>query len=278
MRDTLRSTAKRLGSVVLALFFVLLSGPRLLAQTGLAATTLSSPLNNQSRTVSLTSATGINVGDYLYMERELTQVRQITPTVQVQRGLGDGGTQAVAHRLSTKVIILPKPTAIGQAWVVLDPSGRCVPTNEPYLPKVNTKNGALWDCTAVDGTYYQWQAWSGEPNFPRVPRTVVAGIAYTVRSSDYVVALSTTGSGSGGTSVAVQTWTLPSHTGNTGRVLVLKDESGGVTATTYVAFNGTIDGAFNIAANALKTAYGGVTLYAGSGGWFTISCWAYGCR
>jgi hypothetical protein len=251
------------------------------AQTALTSTTTNAAMTATTSAISLTSTTGITAGVRLYADLELMIVNSINTTTgiaQVRRGLGEGFSQAVSHANGTTVYILPIGTASGQAFVQLDPSGSCTPSLQPYLPVINTKNGNIWDCVAIDGSQYHWEAYGEDPLRTAFPRTVVAGVAYTIKIADFIVALSTTGTGTGGTSVAVQTWTLPNAAGHFGKMLMLKDESGGVTATTYVSVSGTVDGVFNVAAVALKTAYGGVTLYAGSGGWFTVGCWNYGCR
>lgn len=259
------------------------------AQTALTSTTNSAAMTSAATGITLTSTTGVVAGVRLYIDQELLFVNSVNTTTsiaQVRRGLAEGGTQAASHATNTTVYILPVGSSLGQAFRVNDPTGSCVAVNEAYLPVINTKTGWVWDCITTENTgatpaainAAHWQAYGEEPNRTAVPRTVVAGVAYTIKLSDYIVALSTTGTGTGGLSVAAQTWTLPNALGHYGKILVLKDESGGVTATTFVSISGTVDGVFNVAAVTIKTAFGGVTLYAGSGGWFTIGCWAYGCR
>ncbi len=256
------------------------------AQTALTSTTLSvavtQPLGNA---VTVTANTGITAGVRLYVDKELMFVNSINTTTniaQVRRGLGEGGTSGVTHAAGATVYIIPVGSAVGQAYRVNDPSGTCTATNEAYLPVINTKTGAIWDCVQQETNaanalaMSKWVAYGEDQVRVSAPRTAVAGVAYTIKLADYIVALVTTGTGSTGTSVAVQTWTLPSHVGHYGKTLVLKDESGGVTATTYIAINGTLDGLFNVGSNAIKTAYGGITIYAGSGGWFTVGCYGNG--
>lgn len=280
---------RRLMAPLLTVALVLGLTASVAAQTTVASTTLSSAVTATGNSVILASGTGVAVGTLLYVDGELMRATSITGSFSttnpsVRRGVADGRTVAVAHLSGEEVWVIPNAAnQVASAFFVnfpaTGPSGSCTASLLPYLPIINTKTGEIWDCaqnasSATNGiSTAQWTAWaSGYPVSHVVPRAVVAGVAYTIKISDYIVALSTTGTGTGGVSVAVQTWTLPSHVGHPGKVLVLKDESGGITATTYVSIAGTVDGVSNAAAAKIGTAYGGVTLYAGSGGWFTVGC------
>lgn len=284
-----RCFTSRLVAVTLVVAALVGFAPSASAQTALTSTRLAAAVTTGAQRVfSVSSASGIAAGGWLYVDLELVAVQSVSGTlITVRRGLGEGATSGVPHANGATVYVIPAGTAAGQAFVQVDPSGTCVSSNYPYLPLINTKNGLIWDCATMEtpgsnttGTsQYHWIAFGEALAHTAVPRSVVAGVAYTIKLSDYIVALTTTGTGAGqAVSVAVQTWTLPNAAGHYGKLLILKDESGGVGATTYVAFSGTIDGVFNVAAASLKTAYGAVMLYAGSGGWFTTGCWASGCR
>lgn len=167
----------------LALLFALFLGfaPFVGAQTLLTTTTLSNavqgmgsvngatPTGNMS-IVSLTSATGVSgpaantsftsglqatseSQTYLYMDRELMQVKAVSgTTITVIRGAG--GTSAVSHASGALVFVVPT-SAIG-AWsgsgfgaAIQGPSapqGSCTRSNELYLPRIEFAAGVISDC------------------------------------------------------------------------------------------------------------------------------------
>jgi hypothetical protein len=147
-------------------------------QTILTTTTLSSaaqgmgsvygatPTGNQS-IITLTSATGVSgpaantsltsgiaassdVQTYLYVDRELMQVKNVSgTTVTVIRGIGS--TSAASHLSGAVVFIVPVSAQIiwsgstyGQAPAV--PQGSCTRTSELYLPRIQFESGLISDC------------------------------------------------------------------------------------------------------------------------------------
>jgi len=271
MRRTLTQT-------LVAVALVALTAVPVLAQATLNRTSFSAAVNATQTTVPLTSASTVVAGHELFADGEAMLVLT-TPTdtnVQVRRGYD--GTGNAPHAASTLVY-----TGTPSRFLSRDPvPGSCTPSTvtSGALPAINVRNSTVWDCAATTSGF-RWQASSLIPQFEMAPRTVVAGNVsavtggYTVVLSDYIVALSTTGTGTGGLAAPVTTFYLPSPTGLAGKVLIFKDESGGIGATTFINLMGSVDGATSFQ---LKTAFGGVSLYAGSGGWFTFSCWAAGCR
>ena len=93
-------------------------------------------------------------------------------------------------------------------------------------------------------------------------KVTVSTTNITVGATDTVVAITDT--------TAARTVTLPAVSGNTGRVVVIKDATGAA-ATNNITVDGnaaeTIDGA---ATYAINTNYGSVTLVADVGGWYVV--------
>lgn len=263
-----------------ALVAVFLTAVPLFAQTQLTTTTLTAAVADQNTTsVSVLAATGISAPGtgstltYLFVDTELMQVRTVNGTaIGVLRGAG--GTTASAHAVNALVYVGPPAN-----FTSVDFVGACTASNFPNLPLINTRNGNVWNCaTSVAGAGL-WQGYSTQRSQELAPRTAVAGSSlatssYTILPTDYIVVLSSSGTAAGGTAVAVKSFTLPSHLGLAGKQLIIKDESGGIGATTKIVLVGTIDGTNSAVANVveLKTPWGAVTLEAGSGGWFTVSC------
>lgn len=270
--NTILHRSLRLAAVLVTA--VLLTSAPVFAQTSLTTTTLSAAITDTTGTgVQVASATGITAPGtganlvYIYVDWELMQVRTVTSTtLTVLRG--SNGTRAMLHAANSVVYVVP-PLAL----TTVDQGGVCIAANQLYLPIINVRNGNVWNCAATSSGAI-WQAWNSQQIMETKPRTVVAGTAYTILPTDYLVVLSTTI----GSQVAAKSFTLPSHLGLAGKQIVIKDESGGVNGTTSIVLVGTIDGTNSGTATViqLKTAFMSVGLEAGSGGWFTIWCWGGG--
>lgn len=282
----IKQTLRSIGLRVIFTLFVLLATVSAFAQSATTQTTLSTALITPTATtpptnsVTLASGTGVIVGSWLVIDSELMQVTGIggTPTFTVNRS-GQGGTSVTTHAAGAIVwMVLPSAS---QTLTTVDPSGSCTASNYQYLPLINAATGTAWYCNAINGAASEWGGYDNAPHYsPKQVFTAVASAsataqnAYTVKVTDSIVVLTTTGTGSGALAAASSTWTLPSHLGLQGKVLILKDGSGGITGTTFIALSGTIDNVPTTTLGVyLKTAYGGVQLVAGSGGWFTISCY-----
>lgn len=264
MRTMFRST---LAALALVIAFAMPT----FAQATLNKTTLSVAITSATTTfINLTSVSNVTAGDVLFTDGEAMLV-QATPSanpVQVRRGYD--GTAATTHLVNASVW-----TGVPSRFVSKDPlPGSCTPAtvSQLALPVINTRNGFIWDCAKTDATAatptFKWQAWSPVSLFENGPRTAVlpAGAStYTVVLSDYIVAL--VGPLTSATSVT-QGFTLPSHVGLAGKVLVFKDETGAISATTFINLIGTINGATSFQ---LRTAFGSMSVYAGSAGWFSFA-------
>lgn len=241
------------------------------AQTSLNQTTLSTAVTDlTTRVIVVASASGATANTTAaYIDGEFLPITAVSSTsLTVVRG--GGATRPRTHAASALVYIGPLV-----AFTTVDPGGSCTSTAQQYLPLINISDGVAWNCVS--------SAWQGfviaPPQSYASPRTIVTGTtaaasAYTILPTDYIVVLQSSGTASGSTATAVKSFTLPSHLGLAGKQLVIKDESGGLTATTNIVLVGTIDGVNSGTATViqLKTAFGGWFGYAGSGGWFTISC------
>lgn len=269
---------KNIRSIVLSALVIMLASVSAFAQTALTQTSLNGAIAATGNSVTLLSGTGVAVGSFLVVDQELMTVTSVanTPTFAVSR-VGAGGTIPSPHLTGAFVWVIPQSSP--QTLTTIDPNGGCTPSNYQYLPIVNARSGVASYCNQVSPTTYAWGGSSMARFNARYPLTVQATLstsatnAYTIKATDSLIMLTTTGTGSGSLATAINTWTLPSHVGLAGKLLTIKDASGGVTATTFIALSGTVDGAGGLLSNiTLKTAYGGVQLVAGSGGWFTISC------
>jgi hypothetical protein len=126
----------------LALILSLALPATLSAQTALSETTLSAAVSVSATTVQVASATGAVAGGGLYVDREYMRIASnyvSGTTIPVLR-VG----KAVPHAASVPVYIAP-----AAAFITEDRDGSCVASAERYLPQVNVRNGAIWDCNSA---------------------------------------------------------------------------------------------------------------------------------
>lgn len=263
-------------SLSITLLALLLTAGSAFAQTALTTTTFSAAVADTSSTgVSITSTTGITAPGtganltYLWADWELMQVRTVnttTSTLSVIRGAS--GTRASPHNTNTLVYVIPALAAQTNLTTV-DQSGTCTASTYQYLPIINIRNGNIWNCLITTSGNI-WQGGSLVPVRELNPRAVTAAAAYTMLPTDTIVSLSTIL----GTGAAAKSVVLPSHVGLAGKIIYIVDESGGISGTTSIILVGTINGTNSSVATVvqLKTAFQAVSLMAGSGGWFLLSC------
>lgn len=133
----------RIAAVLIGL--LTLSAPAL-AQTATTSTTLSSAISSTSVTsLVVASATNIDAGGLLFIDREALEVISVnSTTVRVRRGAD--GTQAAQHPSSSLVYVAAK----AQKASVFTPGkpmfGTCTRANEGFLPQIDTRTGYVWDC------------------------------------------------------------------------------------------------------------------------------------
>jgi hypothetical protein len=123
-----------------------------LAQTATTTTTLASAVTSVSaNTVVVTSATNVEAGGALYVDRELLSVISVSgTTIRVARG--SGGTAATTHG-ALAVVYVATTAQRGLVFNATDHAGSCTSTNEQYLPQVNPRTAAIWDCPSALGLW-----------------------------------------------------------------------------------------------------------------------------
>jgi hypothetical protein len=114
------------------------------AQTALNETTVSTAMTASQNFIVLASATGVDAGDGIYVDREFMIVAgsYVSGTrVPVIRGVnGLGGPHAAGV-----LVYIGAPLA----FINVDRTGSCVASAETYLPQINVSNGAIWDCSST---------------------------------------------------------------------------------------------------------------------------------
>lgn len=276
---------RRASRAALALIagLLLLSTP-LFAQTQLTQTTLAQAVTTTGQSVIVvTSATGFTANTTnFFVDSELFTVMSVSGT-NITAIRGAGGTRAATHLAGALVYVGP-----AAAFTTVDPFGSCTATAQTTLPLINVRTGYLWNCNVqsrngiTNAANGYWGGMGAVPSESIVNRTVIApGTTFTSRFYDTVLALTTTGTFSGNSTALspITTIVLPTVTaGVSGKRMMIIDESGGVTATTFIALNGTINGAANSATATIKTAYGSLGLMASTNGWVIVSCYRCGAN
>jgi hypothetical protein len=120
------------------------------SQTNITRTTLSAAVSETASTVSVASATTVTAGNYLYVESpyggpgELMSISSVSgTTATVRRGVN--GTQAMSHLNGMSVW-----AQAAHAFYAADPypMGGCTQANQLFLPHINARTGAMFDCDA----------------------------------------------------------------------------------------------------------------------------------
>lgn len=111
------------------------------AQTSLTSTTLSSAVTASDTTFTVASATGVDAGDYLFLDREAVRVNSVAGTqVRVTRGFN--GTAARAHAASVTVYV-GAPDNFASSEV----GGTCTASAQSYTPRIVLPSGNVYSCT-----------------------------------------------------------------------------------------------------------------------------------
>lgn len=121
------------------------------AQTATTATTLSSAIaDSATTTVIVASATNVDTGGVLYVDREAFDVLSVnSTTVRVRRGAF--GTVAAAHAVNSVVYVAAKAQKTGVFTAFR--SGACSAAAQAFLPQIDVSTGAIYDCPSAVG---QW--------------------------------------------------------------------------------------------------------------------------
>lgn len=114
------------------------------AQTSIDTTTVSTLMTASQNYVVLASATGVEVGGGIYIDREYMTVASswVSGTrVPVIRGVaGVNGS----HAVDTPVYVGP-----AKAFQRTDRSGQCVAAEQAYLPWINVVEGGVYHCSST---------------------------------------------------------------------------------------------------------------------------------
>lgn len=116
------------------------------AQTATTTTTTTAALADTSGTVVLlTSATDVNAGGKLFIDRESMDVTSVSGlAARVRRGMD--GTRAMPHISGSLVTVASASQKAGVYRSLQGRGGTCTRANEPFLPQVDVPAGILWDC------------------------------------------------------------------------------------------------------------------------------------
>lgn len=137
--------------MIKTLFILMAASIAAFSQTppSLASTTLSGNISDTQSSIVVTSATGINPGDIIVVEKEAMQViKSYTPgQVRVQVMRGYAGTVARGHK-SGRAVLAGRPSWFGGT----NPSGTCSASSVPATPYVmvgGENTGNQWICSSV---------------------------------------------------------------------------------------------------------------------------------
>lgn len=171
----------RFRTLALAIVALALLSTPVFAQTALNSTTLSAAvLDGVTRTINLTSATGVtapasgSTGVVLLIDREIMTVLSISGTIaQVTRATD---ARSVPHINGAIVWVAPRQNVY--AYI---PSGQCTRTLLQAVPYIvggaeglGSEPGSLWDCLGVT-TAGQWVQTNGvQAGFPILGSTVAS--------------------------------------------------------------------------------------------------------
>lgn len=114
------------------------------AQTTVSSTTLSAAVTSSQSTFTVASATGIDVGDLMFVDREFVRVTAISgTTITVRRG--QEGSAARAH--GSGAILYHGPSNNFSRDDVA-PGSACTASDEAYLPRIVIPSGRIYQCSA----------------------------------------------------------------------------------------------------------------------------------
>jgi len=237
------------------------------AQTTLNTTTLAAAITTPSPTqgpgnqVTLASlgsgASAVLAGQVLFVDGEAMLVRTVPTTgttVTVLRGRGPTRTQTHANGA---IVYYGDPRAfVSGSNGIQFYEGTCTGNQNLFLPVVDVVNAQIGTCQNSTWVWYKLAA----PMQEAMPRTPVSDAAYTALITDHLIAYTAI--------TAARAVTLPAAGGLTGKVMIIKDESGSVTAVNKITIVGTVDGQVN--PNAVTSAFGVFRIYSNGTNWFSF--------
>lgn len=140
---TLKTLSRAAAALVLGL--LILTAP-VYGQTATTNTTLSSAVADSAATsFLLASATDVEAGSVLFLDREAVDVISVSSTTaRVRRGMY--GTRATPHVTASVVYVASRAQKPFVFKSNQARGGTCTRANEAYLPQVDLPSGILWDC------------------------------------------------------------------------------------------------------------------------------------
>lgn len=128
------------------------------AQTVATTTTLSADLTAGATQLSVTSASGFTVNNFLWVDHELMQIRAVSGTaITVLRG--QNGTRQMAHDNAERVV-----TGAANHFNAVDPNFGADCTRGSgeagFLPWVNIRTGVIWTCGGSGQNGVSGLAWA----------------------------------------------------------------------------------------------------------------------
>lgn len=217
---------KTLFTLILAAVLALGLAQPIHAQTILDQTFLTAAMSATATTMTVTSNTGFtastNTVEYwAFIENEAVRINAVSGTlITVQRG--QEGAQT-AHPINSIVHVGLKT----RFYTNDPPIGSCTRATELVIPRINVRNGNLWDCQVQTN---QWVKRNYTAYAAPMLYREVNDVAYTMTLQDRFVTYITI--------TATRILTLPSITGIVGHEVWIKHQDDGVSEITITGANG----------------------------------------
>lgn len=228
---------------ILSLILVLAFAPQAFAQTTTTQTTIATAVTTTTQQqVCVASTTGMSASTasaqyFLFSNRELMRINAVNSTsncLTVTRGVGGIATR---HNLFTPVFYgqggsrfdAATGNVVGPGPFITNgtnrtPIGTCVPADNSFLPVINTANGDVAQClttfaNGTDGNSGLWQVNNYAQYASNQGVTNVNDAAYTALLTDTYINYTYI--------TATRILTLPSISGNPGKVFIIRNNGPG---------------------------------------------------
>lgn len=247
------------GALLLTVFWA----GTLSAQTTLDQTTLSTSItttNGTSIVIASATCTGCTFGrDILIFvggeAMRVTGAYVSGTTVPVRRGTD--GTTGKTHASGELVWLGPANRFELNSSVGANRSGSCTRTSLTTVPVINVPGNFIWDC--LNSIWAIGNAVTGEtPSV--VGRTLLNNTNYTVLNTDYIIAINSI--------TGAKTITLPSALVNPGKVIIIKDELGTLSASTSITITATAGSVDAVTSVTMSTPFSTFRYYSNGTAWF----------
>lgn len=119
------------------------------AQTLMVNTTITANVDGVQTSLLVASNTGLVVGNYAWVDLEAFRIVNISGlTVQVVRG--SLSTQRQLHNAGATLLSGVRAHFASYPQTHQPPFGRCVRTDQLYLPLIDTTSGNVWSCDLLN--------------------------------------------------------------------------------------------------------------------------------